>query len=428
MKSLFSFLLFLSTTALFAQYVVSTEAGSGFTGHLDGAASTAAFNRPVGIVVDDAQNIYIADFLNHCIRKIDTNGNVSTIAGSPGNSGFANGNGSAARFDRPGGIDVDQFGNIYVTDNFNHRIRKIDPLGNVNTIAGNGNIGFVNGLGAFAQLNQPRDLAVDRNDGSVYFVDRNDVIRRVDSNGIVSTFAGDGTAGFVDGPLAQARFDFPSGLTIDSIGNIYIADRYNHAIRVIKGNGLVTTIAGTGFSGFNDGVALNAQFNQPMNLDVDENGTLYVADLINYRVRMITNGVVSTIAGNGIQGYVDGNTIVSRIGQTFDVAVLNSTNIYFNDASSERVRKISSISTNLKEITKDQSEVFFAYEGANLINYQSSEAFSYQLLSVNGSLILEGRLNAGNGQIELPELSSGIYLVRSISDQGRSSTLKISKP
>jgi len=429
MKGLLSLVFTFSSLIALSQYSVSTVAGSGITGFSNGPANLAQFNRPVGIVVDDNQNLIVADFRNHCIRKVDSSGTVSTVAGNCGVSGFADGNGSAARFNGPGGVDVDQNGNIFVTDNFNQRIRKIDPQGNVTTLAGNGNVGYVNGTGSSVELNIPRDLVVDRNNGVIYFVGRNNVVRKLGPTGFVSTFAGDGIAGFVNGPIAQARFNFLSGIAIDHLGNIYVTEQGNHSVRLIT-NGTVSTVAGTGTRGFNDGPAINAQFDRPVNIDVDENGKLYVCDFDNNRIRAIDNGVVTTLAGDGIRAFRNGPSQISQIGETFGLAVFKSHTIYFNDASAERVRMLqdtSSLITNLTETATENSALDLSYNGQEQVKYNSAKAFNIMVYSVDGKLITQERKLAGNGDIQLPALTSGLYIIYAIDISGECSSLKFNK-
>ncbi|MEQ8625571.1 MAG: T9SS type A sorting domain-containing protein [Vicingaceae bacterium] len=340
-KLLFTFCLFYITFS-YAQYNVSTYSGSGITGHMDGGKLQARFDRPVGIASDNENNLYICDFANHCIRKVDTAGTVSTIAGSPGISGFANGVGTAARFNQPGGICLDNIGNIYVTDNFNNRIRKIDTTGNVTTIVGSGAQGYVDSTGLDAVLNVPRDICIDSSYDFLYFVDRNNVVRKLElGNSRVSTFAGDGVAGYIDGSSDTARFDFPASVDIDDQGNIYVADRENHAIRKIDTAGVVSTIAGNGSPGFANGSSAIARFNRPVNTDLDEYGNIYVSDFSNRRIRKInTNNIVSTFAGDGITGLINGPADTSRIGEVFDIEVIDSNTVFFTDASNDVVRLI----------------------------------------------------------------------------------------
>jgi sugar lactone lactonase YvrE len=211
--------------------ITSTYTGSPF-GFVDGTLSQARFSSPFGIAIDNSGNIYVADTGNHSIRKITATGNVITIAGS-GSSGFINGMGNAARFSSPKGVAIDNSGNIYVADTGNHSIRKITSTGVVTTIAGFSTFGFVDGIGNVARFRSPTGIAID-NSGDIYVADTgNHSIRKITSTGVVTTIAGSSTFGFVDGSLAQSRFNNPKGIALDSSGNIYVSDSGNNRIRKI---------------------------------------------------------------------------------------------------------------------------------------------------------------------------------------------------
>ncbi len=211
---------------------VSTIAGNGTTGTTDGVGSAARFRSPHGITLDGAGNIYVADEGNHRIRKITPQGEVSTLAGS--RRGFADGSGAAAQFNDPIDITTDNSGNLYVADRDNHRIRKIDPSGMVTTLAGTDSAGYVDGNGSSARFSFPQGVAIDRN-GNVYVADsENHRIRKVNPNGQVSTLAGNGVPGFADGTRADAQFQDPRGIIIDREQKfLYIADHDNSRIRRI---------------------------------------------------------------------------------------------------------------------------------------------------------------------------------------------------
>ena len=324
---------------------VSTLAGDGRAGYIDGAGASAQFTSPYGVAVDGSGNVYVAEIttrevrLSNRIRKIDSEGVVSTLAG--GTSGFADGPGTSAQFFAPFGVAVDGSGNVYVADRNNHRIRKIDSSGVVSTIAGTGTAGFADGPGTSAQFNFPCGVAVDGL-GNVYVGDcSNHRIRKVESSGVVSTLAGTGTAGFADGPGASAQFDVPYGVVVDGSGNVYVGDSNNHRIRKIDSSGVVSTLAGDGTSGFADGPGTSAQFNTPRGLAVDGLGNVYVADLVNHRIRKIdSSGVVSTLAGEGTPGFADGSGTSAQFYLPNGVAVDGSGNVYVADAANNRIRKI----------------------------------------------------------------------------------------
>jgi sugar lactone lactonase YvrE len=279
---------------------VEKVAGTGVAGSTDGPLATATFNRPNGITIDGSGNLYISDRNNEKIRKISVDGMVITIAGS-GENGFQDGPGETAKFREPGGLTFFN-GEVYVADWFNHRIRKIDPTNNVTTFAGSSR-GLADGAALQAKFNVPKDVASD-NAGNFYVVEQdNNAVRKISSDGIVTTLAGNGTQGFADGMGSEARFYRPRGITVDNNGNVYVADANNHSIRKITPSGNVSTLAGDGTAGFADGTGTSAKFTSPKGIDVDNLNNIYVADHGNNRIRKISpTGVVTTIAGDGSAG------------------------------------------------------------------------------------------------------------------------------
>jgi len=267
---------------------VTTLAGSGTIGFAGGFGVDAQFGFPGGVAVDGAGNMYVADTNNNQIRKITAAGEVTTLAGT-GVAGFNNGPVAAAQFRNPGGVAVDGAGNVYVADTSNDRIRKITAAGEVSTLAGSGTFGFVDGFGVNARFGAPGGVAVD-GAGNVYVADSgNNRIRKITAAGQVTTLAGDGTAGFADtAPSVAARFSFPGGVAVDGAGNVYVADTANHSIRKITATGQVTTLAGNGTTaGIVNGTGVNARFNNPYGVAVDGAGNVYVADASNRRIRKI---------------------------------------------------------------------------------------------------------------------------------------------
>lgn len=280
-----------------ADGTVTTLAGkAGSFGSTDGVGASARFNAPHGIAVDSAGEVYIADTSNSAIRKISAAGVVSTIAGAAGMRGSLDATGTAARFSSPWGIAVDSFGNLFVVDTEVSTLRKITPDGVVTTLAGSPRLnGLVNGTGAAARFLVPYDVAVDTS-GNIYVSDHgNHVIRKVTASGVVTTLAGSGTAGYADGTGAAALFKFPSGLTVDSAGNVYVADTDNQVIRKITPAGEVTTVGGNNI-GSTDGVGTAASFYNPKDVAADASGNIYIADKNNYTVRKGSIASVVTIS------------------------------------------------------------------------------------------------------------------------------------
>ncbi|MBK7967146.1 MAG: hypothetical protein IPK10_18985 [Bacteroidetes bacterium] len=233
---------------------------------------------------------------------------VTTIAGSAGASGFVDGAGPVARFNEPHAVASDKNGNVFIADRQNHRIRKINTSGVVSTYAGTGAIGGTDGPALSATFNEPWGVACDTL-GNVYVVDtKNYKIRKIDNAGIVSTLAGSGVFGTTNGAATLARFGFPVGIAVSPNGySIYVSDYNTHTIRKVE-NGQVSTMAGTVFvSGANDGTGATATFNHPYGLFLTSNGDVLIADEWNSLIRRMTSaGVVSTIAGSGIPGSLDG--------------------------------------------------------------------------------------------------------------------------
>jgi IPT/TIG domain/NHL repeat len=318
--------------------VVSTFAGN-TVGYADGTGTTALFNFPTGIVKDAAGNFFVADRDNHRIRKMTPAGVITTFAGS-GVAGLLDGTGTTARFNQPYGIAIDASDNIYIADRINHAIRKITPAGVVTTIAGNGTPGLANATGSAARFNEPLGLAVDAT-GNIFVADYiNSLVRKVTPAGVVTTFAGNGF-GLTDGTGTAASFNGPFGIAFDAAGNLFIGDYNNNAIRKITPAAVVSTFAGNGSAGNTDGTGAAARFNRPTQMAIDASGNMYVCDAFNDRIRYITAaGVVTTFAGTSA-GNADGPgataSFLTPIGICAD---WTNKSFYIADANNVRIRKI----------------------------------------------------------------------------------------
>ena len=277
--------------------VITTVAGTGVPGFSgDGGSATAAqLNFPSGVEVDPAGNIYIADTSNHRIRKVTPAGVISTVAGN-GSSGFSGDGGpaTAAGLWFPLGVTLDAAGNIYIADSYNNRIRKLTPAGVITTVAGSGGDGFSGdgGLATAATLTQPSGMFVDPA-GNLFIADRlNQRVRKVTPAGTISTAAGNGIGGYDSdgGPAVGAALFYPSDVVVDFNGNLYIADQGNHRTRKVTPAGIISTVAGNGTAGFSGdgGPAINAQLNVPVGVAVDGATVVYSADSLNHRIRKIT--------------------------------------------------------------------------------------------------------------------------------------------
>lgn len=281
--------------------VVTTAAGAYYQqGSTDGTGSAARFESPAAIARDAAGHLYVAD--TNAIRKVTPDGAVSTFAGTAGVPGNADGTGAAARFTIPSGIVVDAAGNVYVADSSNNAIRKISPAGVVTTLCG-GIVGTDDGTGSAGQFNSPAHIALDPAGNIVVADTYNHAIRRVTPAGVVTTIAGQkGTGGYVNATGTAARFRSPEAVAVDAAGNIYVADSGNNAIRKIDTAGVVTTFAGSvpgaggtaGALGSADGTGSAARFNDPRGLTLDAAGNLYVADVRNALIRKVTQAAAVT--------------------------------------------------------------------------------------------------------------------------------------
>jgi len=303
---------------------VSTLAGSGGqSGFQDATGSAARFNEPTAVAADRSGNIYIADKLNHRIRRCSPSGQVTTLAGN-GLPGATDGPAATASFYEPSGIACDTLGNVYVCDTRNYKIRKIDSFGQVTTLAGIGVFGVTDGPAAFARFGFPVGIAVTQDGNTIMVSDYNThTIRRL-RNDTVTTVAGAAYfQGILDGSGSAARFDHPSGLAFSSSGILYICDEWNNRIRTMTPGGQVITLAGTGLAGHADGPLNQAQFNHPSGICLDPNGNAYVSDLTNEVVRKLqpSTNTVTTYAGGIMQpGWVDGSVPAPRFNQPLGTA------------------------------------------------------------------------------------------------------------
>jgi sugar lactone lactonase YvrE len=318
------------------------------------SALTVPLLLPSAIAFDASGNLYFAETANHTIRKVDSSGNIITIAGT-GTQGFSGASGPAisATLDSPQGLALDSLDNLYIADTHNHCIRKLNLItGTITTIAGTGTQGFSgdNGPATAAQLSLPTALAVDRAN-NLYLADSaNHRIRRIDATtGVITTIAGTGTQGFSgdNGSAINANIDSPTGLAVDSANNLYLADTHNHRIRRIDATtGAITTIAGTGIAGFSgdNAAATSANLALPHGLTIDPAGNLYLADTHNHRIRRIdaTTGAITTIAGTGTQAFSgdNGPAIAASLDSPRAIAISPTTLVTLSDTANQRIRQL----------------------------------------------------------------------------------------
>ncbi|MGD0093334.1 MAG: PKD domain-containing protein [Planctomycetota bacterium] len=363
--------------------VITTLAGTaGSSGSTDGVGSAALFNSPSSVAVDAGGNIYVADTGNHTIRKITPGGTVTTLAGLVGNSGSTDGPASTAQFNSPAGLAVDSGGNVYVADTMNNTIRVITATGTVSTLAGTaGSPGGTDGTGSAARFSGPLGIAVAG--GIVYVADTgNNTIRQVSSAGVVNTLAGTaGKAGSTDGAAGAALFQYPSGVAVDSSGNVYVADQHNNTVRKITASVVSTFagLAGSGNASGANGTGNQARFNNPAGVAMDGHGNVYVADLSNDTIRKITSaGVVTTLAGIATySGNADGSGVAARFSGPSAVAVGADGSVYVADTGNDTIRKgepgpFDALHVELNWDVATDLDLYVKEPSGNIVDYQNT--------------------------------------------------------
>ena len=338
-------------TGLAQQGVITTIAGNGTMGYSGdgGSATAAALKYPFGEVADKNGNIYICDYSNNRVRKVTPSGIITTFAGN-GSWGLTTTVVPAtAATITPDAIAIDTAGNFYIADSRYHCLYKIDAALNIHLLAGNGTWGYSGdgGPASAAELYMPDGVAVDKK-GNIYICDNgNDRIRMINTTGTINTIAGNGVAGFGGdgGAATAAKLNSPTGITLDASGNLYIADGSNNRIRLVTTNGLISTIVGNGTAGFagDGGAAVSAELNNPISVLSDLSGDLYIADQYNARVRKVnTEGTISTYAGKGVTGFAgDGGPADSALfNDICGMATAPNGVVYIADEANDRIRKV----------------------------------------------------------------------------------------
>ena len=396
-------LLLIAGTTL-AQTVTTLAGQLNASNSRDGLVATSEFNNPHGLALDEAGNIYIADRYNHTIRKITQAGIVSTIAGTTGVKGSRDGMGTNALLNEPWGLAVNKSGEVLIADTKNNKIRKIDIDGTVSTIAGNGDFGSEDGNSLSASFGNPTGIECDP-DGNIYVADHNThVIRVIDTDGWVRTIAGfPNESGDADGTGSNARFWRPYGLTLDFDGNILVADEWNHKIRKVTPDGIVTTLAGTGVLGNKNGLATEAEFNYPWDITLDAEGNIYIGDGYNYVIRILSkDGRIKNYAGNNLKsGAIDGFAYEARFSGITALDWSNFDNrIYLADAYNDLVRRVDEFEEAVSIVNQGADEVC---HGDTVVLYSS--------LLLNNQWFRNGQLMEDAVTNKLKVTRSGTYHV-----------------
>ncbi|MHB8259182.1 MAG: NHL domain-containing protein [Bacteroidia bacterium] len=422
--------------------IISTIAGNGTGGYSGdgGQATSAELRNPSGVTFDAAGNLYVADEQNNAVRKVNTAGIISTFAGSI--SGFSGDGGQAtsAELNIPTSIAFDAAGNVYIADGVNNRIRVVNTAGIITTFAGGGTYTVApwgdGGDATAAVLYGPSGVASDAT-GNLYIADQGHMrIRKVNTAGIISTFAGNGAGGFSgDGAQATAaKLNQPTGVTFDAAGNLYISDYVNNRIRMVNTAGIITTFAGNGTAGFlgDAGQATVAELNHPYGVAFDAAGNMYIADVSNNRIRVVnTAGIITTFAGNGTGGFFGdgGAATAAELNYPYGIACDAAGNLYIADAYNSRIRMIcfSSCSTNaIQQITNSNAVSIYPNPANTIINVGvpsgslgiMNENTTLQITDMLGNTVKQFIIHNSSFTISVSDLAEGVYNVSISSNEG----------
>jgi uncharacterized protein (TIGR03437 family) len=346
--------LFCAAVAAWPQATVTTYAGNGNAGYTGdgGPATQATINRVVSLAWDSNGNLYVADQNNNAVRKVDNNGIMTTFAGT-GTAGFSGDGGPAAQAELSGplGVCVDSSNNVFINDYGNLRVRKVTPAGTITTIAGTGASGSSGdgGPATAATFTIPIRCVVDSGD-NVYITDQQAMrVRKVTPGGTITTVAGNGSQGFSGdgGPATSASLNNPTALALDSANNLYIVDQFNNRIRKVDASGNINTVVGNGTSTFagDGGPATSASISFPGSVVLDAAGNMYIVDGTANRIREVSGGIINTIAGTGAAGYGGdgGPALQAEFNGPFAITIDGSGNLYIGDTINNRIRKISNV-------------------------------------------------------------------------------------
>lgn len=421
------------TTACTAQNIY-TAAGNGTQGYSgdNGQALSAKLNNPTQVATDALGNVYITDFANSKIREINTGGIIFTLAGN-GKTGYAGDGGPAvnAELNNPGGIAVDGAGNVYIADIDNNVIRKVDTKGNISTFAGTGTSGFSGDGGAAtsAKLAAPNAIAVDAS-GNVYVSDAgNSRIRIISTTGIITTVAGNGNFAYSgdNGPATAAAINYPYGVAIDAFDNLYIADYVNNRIRKVSG-GIISTVAGNGNPGYtgDGGAATTAEINYPIAVAVRPDSNLvYLADGSDNVIRYVdSKGNIHTCAGNGTAGYKGdgGPATAAEFNYPYGIAFNQIGNLFIADQNNNVIRETGGVQ-GVNELDNSATIGIYPNPSRGVFNIQAN---SQQLMTNSKIAIynMSGEEIYSNSTVRFPFIidlegcNTGIYILQITGELG----------
>lgn len=412
--------------------IINTIAGNGSVGYTGdgGPAIGAKLHYPSGLAFNSAGELYFSDEGNNVIRTIDNLGTISTLAGN-GLQGYSGDGGLAtlAKFYFPFGVSIDATGNIYISDQNNNRIRMVLKNSSVvNTIVGSGagTYGGDGGLAILADIFHPAGITLDKY-GDIYIADAdNNVVRKVNvSNGIITTVAGNGISGY-SGDGGQAILAKLAGVTnvaLDTSGNIYIAGIDHRIRKVNKNTGIITTVVGNGTQGYSGdgGIATSASLYNPLGIVLDASGNIYVADTYNNRIRKVNvnTGIITTIVGNGTQGYSGDGGIATSASLYWPTCIQFDQfgNLYISDYHNSAIRKVGNLITQAGQVIKTNKQILLYPNPSNgnfIIEINLEKNLSHQLEVYNniGDLVYKIEIKDSKTGINLSSLNKGLYFLK----------------
>ncbi|MBC7554694.1 MAG: T9SS type A sorting domain-containing protein [Taibaiella sp.] len=426
--SIFFFALFtLSVSAHAQSRRIVTYAGSGGTGGFSGdgfAATGALFYGPQSVSVDTTGNVFVVDYYNARVRKIKKTGTIVTFAGT-GVGGYS-GDGTAstsAKVD-PQGVAADKRGNVFISNYLNDVIRKVNPLGIISTYGGTGTRGYSgdNGPATAAKFHSPSGLFTDSKN-NLYVADAgNNVIRKIDTFGTVTTVAGIGTAGYSGdgGAATAAELDSPYAVTMDRYGNLFIADYKNNVVRMVDpATGFISTFAGTGAYGYSGdgGAAAAAELNKPAGIAVDTNGNVFISDSYNNVIRVVNSiGIISTSVGNGTPGFGGdlGDPLGANLFHPYGIAIDTTGSMFIADANNQRIRKVYYTTLGVEDIDPNVHITAYPNPAGNIITVTNVAKNDKIVLSDIAGKVLSSTIAADNGDqtIATNTYAKGVYLLQ----------------
>jgi trimeric autotransporter adhesin len=396
---------------------------AGFAG--DGGPATAAkINHPEGLARDIAGNIYFADASNNVVRKVDISGIITTVAGNPASTTYSEGApATSIMLSNPFKLAIDAAGNLFISENGRYAISKVNTSGVITTVAGNGTlaVGGYTGDGTAATsvaIGFTGGLVVDGS-GNIFFGDcPNNVVRKVDASGIISTYAGKFPGGPVSGdggPATAATLAGPYGLALDAVGNLYIAEYGNAVIRKVSTSGIITTFAGNGTPGYSGdgGQATAAMLSGIGDVTVDGAGNVFIAEYGGNVIRKVnTSGIISTVSGRGVYGFSGdgGPATAATLHGPYGVLTNAAGDLYISDCVNNEVRFINNSSLVVNSFHNSFQPTVFPNPLTNVVHVNNiKEAANYTISNVAGIKKLWGVLKVGNNTIITSSLAPGSY-------------------